>query len=219
MVRVTTPVNITVKAGNGHNSKDKALGIYGDQIGIAGVEATNVTLDGGDAGTARTSGLSKIGITGSKITGNLTIKSGSAPDQIGVGDDSAIPGVQPEDGDLIKNLKALLVDPDRTPIDLHDAIGKVTVSGILSISTGKYSDPKGKVDDGVLIRKASATQINMNTGSGQDLLTFAIDPNSSDWPTKGLIDGGSGLDKLSSPMQSPIFKSWIFELLVLPPTS
>ena len=117
LVRVTTPLDISVSDGNGHNSKDSQIGVRGDRVGLAGVTAKNVTLDGGDASTALTSGVAGIGVTGSKIHGNLTIKTGSATDRVGVGDDSAS-DEQSEDGDLIASLRGLLVDPDDNPIDL-----------------------------------------------------------------------------------------------------
>ena len=53
-------------------------------------------------------GLSEIGVTGSTITGNLTIKTGNAPDVVGIGDGD----------EIMAKLAELLVDRDGDPIDL-----------------------------------------------------------------------------------------------------
>ena len=210
LVRVHTDASITVKAGNGayQNADDK-----GDRIGLAGVTAVkNVTLDGGSAGTRGPWGASEVGVTGSKIDGNLTIKTGNAPDAVGIGDGD----------EIIGTMQAFLVDLNDDPIDFSDATGKVHVdNGIVSINTGKYSDPKGDSDDWVVVDNASAKIFRLTTGKGNDnakivgdvaatqevsvkmlegddWLTLAVDV--AEFPAKALVDGGAGgFDTLETP--------------------
>ena len=225
LVRVHTDASITVKAGNGayQNADDK-----GDRIGLAGVTAVkNVTLDGGSAGTRGPWGASEVGVTGSKIDGNLTIKTGNAPDAVGIGDGD----------EIIGTMQAFLVDLDEAPIDLTGATGKVHVdNGIVSINTGKYSDPKGDSDDWVVVDNASAKVFRLTTGKGNDnakivgevaatqevsvkmlegddWLTLAVDV--AEFPAKALVDGGAGgFDTLETPdpgivaLFPKVFKSW-----------
>jgi hypothetical protein len=186
MVRVTTPGDITVNVGNSVGSEPR----YGDGIALAGITAKNVTLDGGDARN-RTPGMSAIGVTGSNVSGNLTIKTGTGPDQVAVGDDSAKDAGEengevsgeasdngddnggsddpaPEDGPLIAALKEFLVNPEGEPIDLDGAIGPVNVpNGTLSIHTGSYAGT-GR-DDTVLVNELHARVFRLDTGPADDV--------------------------------------------------
>jgi large repetitive protein len=75
LVDVLGAANITVRTGHGTL----------DRIGVAGVQATNITLDGGNLGRRSQWGSSEIGITASTVANNLTIRTGIGEDRVAVG--------------------------------------------------------------------------------------------------------------------------------------
>ena len=232
LVRVQTPGHITVSAGNGDTGEEG----LSERIGLAGVTAKNVTLDGGSTGTRPPWGRSQIGVTGSVINGNLTIKTGNAPDEIGIGSGD----------EILARLADLLVDRNGDPIDLTGATGRVHVdNGTVSITTGKYCvsdkypDLELDCDDWVLIDNASAKVFRLDTGRGNDNAKIAGDvaaaqevtvkmADGDDWltlavpleqiPNKRLVDGGkAGQDTLENPYElshplppalAAVFRNW-----------
>jgi hypothetical protein len=230
LLRVTTNGNLTVSGGNGNYTKPDENGNRGDRIGIAGVTATSVTLDGGSGGANRTPGLSEIGVTGSTIRGNLTIKSGNGIDQVGI-------GIHPE---ITEQLQEQLVHPRGEVISLGGAVGAVSVgtfgnakTGTVSINTGNYSQDyvaigdltarvlkltMGPGDDTVVVRdNIQVTQeVTIKTNAGNDTLAIVGNPGAfvANLPAKKLIDGGTGNgDTLKSdpvftlPLDA-VFKNW-----------
>ena len=141
--------SITVNTGNGNNGVDL--------VGLAEVQARNVTLDGGNSGVRGPFGVSYIGVTNSTLTGNLTIKQGHGPDWIAVGNH-----------DVMKDHLEQLQDPFGNPIEV--TLGNVAVGGTVSITTN--SPKRVSYADTVLINQLQANVLRLDSGRGADKLTI-----------------------------------------------
>jgi hypothetical protein len=215
---------ITVNTGNGNNGLDV--------IGLAGVEARNAVLNGGNTGTRGPWGASSIGVTKSTFTGDLTIRQGHAADWVVIGDHNELE-------DAFDELK----DPFGNPIQVE--MGTVSVNGTVRITTNS-DGLTNQFGDGVLIGDLTALVLRVDTGLGNDRVTIrsnvvvtqefdlrlggqndtlrievAPDVFLASLPAKRLIDGGAGTDTLQSnpvfpqPLDGTVFKGW--ERVVLLP--
>jgi hypothetical protein len=137
LVDVLGAANVTVRTGHGTL----------DQIGVAGVRATNITLDGGNSGRRVAQGKSEIGITDSIILNNLTIRTGIGDDMVAVGDHPALNE---------------MIEPWKDPATLEEPDSDVNVASSVSISTNSG-------DDGVWIHGLTGSaNVTINTGNGDD---------------------------------------------------
>jgi hypothetical protein len=148
LVNVKNAANIAIRTGHGAK----------DQIGIAGVEAASILLDGGNFGRGATPGTAEIGVTGTTLTGNLTIQTGNGSDRVGVGNNAQ----------LIAEVQGILdaALPDGAAFSLEDAAGPVEVTGNVSISTNFGNDE-------VLVEDLNAplngpARVTINTGNGNN---------------------------------------------------
>jgi hypothetical protein len=134
LVDLVGATNVTVRTGHG------AL----DRIGVDGVQAASITLDGGNSGRGAGRGRSEIGITASTLANNLTIRTGIGDDIVAVGDNP----------DLAEMLQPWKNSETRE--------GSVHVGNSVNIATDSG-------DDGVWIRGLNGSaNVTINTGSGND---------------------------------------------------
>jgi hypothetical protein len=209
----STGGTVVVNAGNNIPPEGISKEAFRDRIGVAGLIAKTVTLDGGDSSRrAKDWGQSQIGVTGTTITGNLTIKGGGARDSVGIGDD---PEVQ-------EQLEQLL--PDSVELKETD-VGPVAVGGTLNINTGpaldkvllnqltvgtfkmdtNTGDDLVQIDAGIVVTK----QLTMTLGDDNDLLVLLSEEIT--YPLRTSINGGKGNDHLpwSGPGAVPsVFQSF-----------
>jgi len=150
----TARVNITVKAGTNPQAVRDGVGNIiasnADRIGVAGGTAKNITLDGGDSSRKDTlPGQARIGVTGVQVTNNLTIKTGHAQDEVGVG----------MNADFVQELSRQLEDLIGHEVMLAE--GPVAIGNTATIYTGLGADL-------VLLNKSSARVFKMDTGDADD---------------------------------------------------
>jgi hypothetical protein len=168
LVDVLGAANVTVRTGHG------AV----DQIGVAGVQATNITLDGGNSGRGARQGRSEIGITDSIISNNLTIRTGIGNDLVAVGDHPALNEI---------------IEPWRGPATLEEPDSDVDVARSVSISTNNGAD-------GVWVQGLTGSaDATLNTGSGDDkigVVDSAITGNIKIDTGNSTGGGGDGEDQV-----------------------
>lgn len=232
---VNVASNITINAGLNLGSVVKVGGVDTvidgdpDRVGIVGGEAVNLTVDMGDSGSKdRAAGIGEVGITGTKINGNLTIKTGHNGDLIGVGND---PDLLVEMDELINevagattgavsvgNVASIVSGMGFDRLRVHSVTAKV-----FKLDAGLGGDT-ARINNVAVAPNTPKSQLSIKMGNGVDRLTLTNTLVSS-FASK-LVDGGSEEDTLvtdginASPADhitanNTVFKNWdIWELYV-----
>lgn len=200
-----------------------------DRVGIVGGEAVNVSVDMGDSGRDTTSGIGEVGITGTEINGNLTIKTGNNADLIGVGNDSDLIEEMKELIELVEVADKVLSVGASGPVSVGNTVSIVSGMGFDRIRVHTVSAKVFKLDTGlgwdtVRINALSVapntlkSQLSIKMGDGDDRLTLTNTDVSSF--TSQLVDGGMGSDTLITKIENEdttgpvittidtVFKNW-----------
>ena len=204
---VSVTSNITINAGLnlGRFVNDEFQGDP-DRIGIVGGDAINVTVDTGDSGRDKTSGIGEVGITGTEISGNLTIKTGNNADLIGVGNDS----------DLIEEMEELIelvAGATTGAVSVGNAVSIVSGMGYDRIRVHTLSAKVFKLDTGLgpdiarinalsVVPNTPKSQLSIKMGDGDDRLTLT-NTDVSSFASK-LVDGGNGSDTLITEIENEV---------------
>lgn len=179
-----------------------------------------MTVDTGDSGRDKTSGIGEVGITGTEISGNLTIKTGNNADLIGVGNDS----------DLIEEMEELIelvAGATTGAVSVGNAVSIVSGMGYDRIRVHTLSAKVFKLDTGLgpdiarinalsVVPNTPKSQLSIKMGNGDDRLTLT-NTDVSSFASK-LVDGGNGSDTLITEVEGntgPVitendlfFKNW-----------
>jgi hypothetical protein len=137
-----------------------------------------VTIDSGNASTWQDEegsylGTDQVGVTGLQAFGNLSIKTGTGNDMVGIGDDEL----------LLDQMEELF--QDLVGATIEDVAGGVGVSRAAGVSTGSGSDS-------VVVANSEADSFSLDAGSGDDAASIVNSVANS-----VRVAMGAGIDALS----------------------